>query len=139
MRRARWSSRLGFLARPQPLIVGLRSILPDGGLVSRVRVLVARIYPLVFMEKNEAGRSMFRSERFHRKASDGSVFEFERQMEKMVDDVERETDLRERQRRRHNGSAGCLSDEERRSSIIAEAQKRMQQVLSSRKKVGRFE
>lgn len=50
-RRARWYAKLGFQDNPGPINVPLNSILSSGGLVSCVTAYVARVYPIVFMEK----------------------------------------------------------------------------------------
>ena len=67
--------------------------MPEGGLVSLVRVFVARIYPVVFMEKNAGDKTLFRSERYYRKTVENVASDYERMMEKIVEDVERETDI----------------------------------------------
>ncbi|PNF27328.1 hypothetical protein B7P43_G02761 [Cryptotermes secundus] len=60
-RRARWDTKLGFHINPGPLPISLTSILPAGGVVSRVSVTVVRVYPLVYVEKLDEGRSVSRS------------------------------------------------------------------------------
>ncbi len=61
---------------------------------------------------------------------------FERMMEKVVEDIEREEDEQERKRIRADGNRLRnkeinLTDEEKRSRILAEAQKRMQMNMKS--------
>ena len=111
--------------------------MPEGGLVSLVRVFVARIYPVVFMEKNAGDKTLFRSERYYRKTVENVASDYERMMEKIVEDVERETDEEERKRRRINGNRSDfnLTDEEKSRKIQVEARKRMEQALSTRKQV----
>ena len=111
--------------------------MPEGGLVSLVRVTVARIYPVVFMEKNPGGKTLFRSERYYRKTVENVASDYERMLEKIVEDVERETDEEERKRRRINGNRSDfnLTDEEKSRKIQVEARKRMEQALSTRKQV----
>ena len=62
-RRARWFSKLGYQRVPHPFPVTLSSVFPDGGLVGCVDVVVARVYPLLCMEKVEGRRNVFRNER----------------------------------------------------------------------------
>ena len=138
VRRARWSTRLGFFKDPRPFPIGLRSILPDGGLVSHLRVLVARIYPLVYMEKNGDGQTVFRSERYYWRASESAACDYERMMEKIVDDVEREAEERQRKRRRIGGTANShhhLTEEQTQLEIQTETRKRLEQMLANRKQV----
>lgn len=59
---------------------------------------------------------------------------YERMMEKLVEDIEREEDEQERKRTRAEGSRHKnvnLSDEERRCKVLTEAQKRMQANMKS--------
>ncbi|KAJ1525137.1 hypothetical protein ONE63_009973 [Megalurothrips usitatus] len=61
-RRARWHAKLGFQDNPGPMRISLGSILSSGGVVSCVSVYIARVYPLVFMEKTQ-DRTIIRSQR----------------------------------------------------------------------------
>jgi breast cancer 2 susceptibility protein len=56
-RRARWDIKLGFHTQPGPLHISLTSILPGGGNVSSVSVTVVRVYPLLYVEKLDEGKS----------------------------------------------------------------------------------
>lgn len=81
-RRARWYAKLGFQANPGPINMPLSSILSSGGLVSCVTAYVARVYPLVFMEKT-AERTVVRSQRAEAK----EVAKCERRREQLADKV----------------------------------------------------
>ena len=45
-RRARWYARLGYCRHPQPPPLPICSLLPRGGLVGCVDVIITRVYPL---------------------------------------------------------------------------------------------
>jgi BRCA2, oligonucleotide/oligosaccharide-binding, domain 1/BRCA2, helical len=55
-RRCAWHVSLGAQREPT-FSVPLRSIVPDGGFVGAVDIVVQRVYPLLFMETSEAGGS----------------------------------------------------------------------------------
>lgn len=50
-RRIVWYAKLGYQMYPGPLLVPLKTIHPKGGVIGHLRVHVARVYPLRFMEK----------------------------------------------------------------------------------------
>ncbi|XP_049827738.1 breast cancer type 2 susceptibility protein homolog [Schistocerca gregaria] len=60
-RRARWDCRLGFCRQPGPLPVSLSSLKPAGGVISCVSAVIARVYPVVYMEKGPDGKAEFYS------------------------------------------------------------------------------
>ena len=45
-RRARWDAKLGYASHPHPMLVPLCSLLPDGGTVGGIDVVITRVYPL---------------------------------------------------------------------------------------------
>lgn len=55
-RRAHWLSKLGYTAVPEPLAISLSSILARGGLVPQIKVVLARVYPMLYMERNTGGK-----------------------------------------------------------------------------------
>lgn len=55
-RKIRWDAKLGFQKNPGNLIISLNSILPDGGPISRLDVIIVRIYPFLYVEKTVDGR-----------------------------------------------------------------------------------
>lgn len=135
-RRARWDSKLGFYSKPLPFPIALASILPDGGVISHIRVHIIRVYPVTYMEKAPDGKTIFRGERQYRRITESAAVRYERMMEKVVEDIEREEDEQERKRSRADGDRRHkkginLTDEEKRSRILAEAQKRMQMNMKS--------
>lgn len=56
-RRVRWYTKMGFAHLPEIPAVPLSSILPGGGFVACTRVLVVRVYPLLFVEKTAEGKN----------------------------------------------------------------------------------
>ncbi|XP_057378960.1 uncharacterized protein LOC130701035 [Daphnia carinata] len=135
-RRARWDSKLGFYSKPLPFPIALASILPDGGVISHIQVHIIRVYPVTYMEKAPDGKTIFRGERQYRRITESAAVRYERMMEKVVEDIEREEDEQERKRLRGDGDRRNkkginLTDEEKRSRILVEAQKRMQMNMKS--------
>ncbi|XP_024084082.1 breast cancer type 2 susceptibility protein-like isoform X2 [Cimex lectularius] len=63
VRRVRWYSKMGFFRNPGPIVVGLNSILPNGGLIGLTTGVVARVYPLLFMSKDTEGKTVLRNDR----------------------------------------------------------------------------
>lgn len=61
-RRTRWFTRLGYQPCPHPFLVPLSSLFSDGGTVGCTEAVIARIYPLIYMEKAD-GRNIFRNVR----------------------------------------------------------------------------
>ena len=62
-RRARWFARLGYQDCPLSFPLPLPSLFPDGGLVGCTQAVIARVYPLIHMEKVKEGKNIFRSSR----------------------------------------------------------------------------
>jgi breast cancer 2 susceptibility protein len=62
-RRAQWDAKLGYQRDPRPMHVPLSSVLPAGGKVGFTSFLIARVYPLLYMEKTADGRKVFRTSR----------------------------------------------------------------------------
>ncbi|KAJ3154706.1 Breast cancer 2, early onset [Geranomyces variabilis] len=65
--RARWNARLGY-QRSRHFIVGLRQVLPGGGAVPCVDVVVCRRYVPRFLEKLPEGGSVFRNQKAEEEA-----------------------------------------------------------------------
>ena len=78
---------------------------------------------------------MFHSERHYRRISDNASLRYERLMEKMIEDIERQEEEQERKRmkRSDDGQSSKPSEEEKRMRIHAEATKRMAANSSSQK------
>ena len=68
-RRARWYTRLGYQPCPHPFPVPLSSLFPDGGVVGYAEAVIARVYPLIYMEKLADGKYIFRNARSEERAS----------------------------------------------------------------------
>lgn len=81
------------------------------------------------------GKTVFHGERQYRKISESATMHYERVMEKLIDDIEREEDEQDRKRTRADGGrlqlTKNLTDEEKRSKILDEAQKRMRANMKS--------
>lgn len=54
-RRARWYAKLGFQPNPRPFPTGLEALFADGGKVGCVDAVIARVYPVTYLEKGEEG------------------------------------------------------------------------------------
>ena len=76
-RRALWYAKLGYQPTPRPFPVPLMSVFPDGGLVGCTDIVIARVYPLAYLEKREGEKSVLRSERLELKIA--ALHETERQ------------------------------------------------------------
>ncbi|XP_012165483.2 breast cancer type 2 susceptibility protein homolog isoform X2 [Bombus terrestris] len=68
-RRARWDMKLGYTVPSGPMCTKLKTIYPNGGLIGKIKVIVARVYPMLYHEKTSAGESIFRNARCEEKAS----------------------------------------------------------------------
>lgn len=56
-RRAKWDTRLGFYRVPSNFHIYLDTVLPNGGNIGKIIVCVVRLYPLLYMEKNNENGS----------------------------------------------------------------------------------
>ncbi|XP_047483960.1 breast cancer type 2 susceptibility protein homolog [Penaeus chinensis] len=111
-RRAKWWSRLGLAPQCGPLPTLIRGIQGDGGLVGRLTVLLARVYPPLYFEKT-GGKSVFRSERAHNRLLRENQREKERNVHQILAEVEREFDSRAvSQRQSRKTSSSVLRGEE---------------------------
>lgn len=52
-RRARWHAKLGFCRESWPFAISLNSVKGNGGVITRMKAYVLRIYPMVFMVKQK--------------------------------------------------------------------------------------
>ena len=81
------------------------------------------------------GKTIFHGERRYRRISENAAMQYERMMEKLMEDIEREEDEKERKRTRTEGGQrkmeANLMDEEKQCRVLAEAQKRMQANMKS--------
>ena len=67
-RRALWDTKLGFHAHVKPFHISLTSVRPDGGKVGCTSFTLARVYPLLYMERKADGSKAFRTMRAEEKA-----------------------------------------------------------------------
>ncbi|XP_012140339.2 breast cancer type 2 susceptibility protein [Megachile rotundata] len=68
-RRARWDTRLGYIVPSGPLCIKLRTVNPNGGLIGKIKVLITRVYPMLYREKTSTGESITRNARCEEKAN----------------------------------------------------------------------
>ncbi|XP_011141415.2 breast cancer type 2 susceptibility protein homolog [Harpegnathos saltator] len=67
-RRARWDLKLGYAPRSGPISVRLRDVCPNGGLIGKMTIVVARVYPMLYHEKTVSGESVLRNAKSEEKA-----------------------------------------------------------------------
>ena len=89
-RRARWYTRLGYQPSPRPFPLPLSSLFPDGGRVGVTEAVIARVYPIVYMEKMKDGKAVFRNSRAEQRASRAQQLLRERKIEAISSRVRRE-------------------------------------------------
>ncbi|XP_071874320.1 breast cancer type 2 susceptibility protein isoform X2 [Bombus fervidus] len=68
-RRAKWHMKLGYTVPSGPMCTKLKTIYPNGGLIGKIKVIVARVYPMLYHEKTSTGESIFRNARCEEKAN----------------------------------------------------------------------
>ncbi|XP_043514610.1 breast cancer type 2 susceptibility protein homolog isoform X1 [Frieseomelitta varia] len=68
-RRAKWDTKLGYIVPSGPICVKLKTIYPNGGLIGKIKVTIARVYPMLYHEKTSSGESIFRNTRCEEKAN----------------------------------------------------------------------
>ncbi|XP_060811194.1 breast cancer type 2 susceptibility protein homolog isoform X2 [Bombus pascuorum] len=68
-RRAKWYMKLGYTVPSGPMYTKLKTIYPNGGLIGKIKVIVARVYPMLYHERTSAGESIFRNARCEEKAN----------------------------------------------------------------------
>ena len=89
-RRARWYAKLGYQRFPRPFPISLSSVYPDGGLVGCTEVVVARVYPILYMEKIKDGGNVFRGSWAEDRVAASYETVRQRRMEVVCGRVERE-------------------------------------------------
>ncbi|XP_035730914.1 breast cancer type 2 susceptibility protein homolog isoform X2 [Vespa mandarinia] len=68
-RKVRWDTKLGYTRCSGPMLIKLRNVCPNGGLIGKLKVLITRTYPMLYHEKNASGESIFRNSRCEEKAN----------------------------------------------------------------------
>ncbi|KAL2728865.1 breast cancer type 2 susceptibility protein isoform X5 [Vespula squamosa] len=67
-RRIKWNTKLGYTRCPGPMLIKLKNVCPNGGLIGKLKVVITRTYPMLYHEKNASGESIFRNSRCEEKA-----------------------------------------------------------------------
>ncbi|KAG4075254.1 hypothetical protein HA402_003045 [Bradysia odoriphaga] len=99
-RRARWDSTLGYCKNPGPFKVSLRSVWGNGGNISKLRICVLRVYPVVYIDpKNLAD---VHSEKVERRRSINDEREKSTILEKIINEVTRDFEEEEKSARYEN-------------------------------------
>ncbi|XP_071846673.1 uncharacterized protein [Apostichopus japonicus] len=88
-RRARFDARLGIQSDPRPFPVPLKSVRGNGGAVGCVDVIIARVYPMQYMEKYPDGSSVFRSLRAEERAAAEFLKTKQRKMEIIYSQIQK--------------------------------------------------
>ncbi|CAL7935898.1 unnamed protein product [Xylocopa violacea] len=60
-RRARWDTKMGYIVPSGPMHIKLKTVYPHGGLIGKIKVTIARVYPMLYHEKTSSGESIFRN------------------------------------------------------------------------------
>ncbi|KAL1455983.1 hypothetical protein WDU94_000742, partial [Cyamophila willieti] len=94
-RRAHYQSRLGYCSLVTPLTVSLCSILHRGGLVPQLNVILARIYPTLYLEKHIGGKSLIRNEKMENRALMKFQKYYEKQLEMIYARLKKQTESEE--------------------------------------------
>ncbi|KAJ3014605.1 UNVERIFIED_CONTAM: Breast cancer 2, early onset [Siphonaria sp. JEL0065] len=79
---ARWDTKLGYQTRPVPFQVGIGRIVKDGGAIPLIDAVIMRVYPIVYVEKNNKQMTEAENEEEERKYQTAFANECERLMAK---------------------------------------------------------
>ncbi|KAK4877391.1 hypothetical protein RN001_009897 [Aquatica leii] len=82
-RRAAWDAKLGYQKIVKPFSLSLDSIHCEGGIVGCVKIYIARVYPLRYMEKFIKGKAVWRNI----KAEEKRIREWENQQTKELEAI----------------------------------------------------
>ncbi|XP_028178923.1 breast cancer type 2 susceptibility protein [Ostrinia furnacalis] len=134
-RRARWDARLG-LHGNAAILTELSSVKPEGGKVSKLRLYVTRVYPMLYVEKFEDGSTVTRSERLENIHQ--IKYESDRQtaMEKLYEEVEKELSDQESQdsigsQLKHRKLSAEFMTESQTKSLEAKSSKKREKLLQN--------
>lgn len=64
-RRTRWYTKLGYCKEAWPFAVSLNSVYGSGGVITRTKAFVLRVYPLVFAVKEKSGENQRTGKNHH--------------------------------------------------------------------------
>ncbi|KAF9321102.1 Breast cancer 2, early onset [Podila horticola] len=131
-RLARWDEKMGFQRAPIQWTIRIRNILPDGGIVPGLDVVVLRKYPVVFMEKLENGTKIRRSGREEARAQDAHRSKMEKRHQEIVEEVEKELMPRLGQEEMLDRSEMEQEISMRISEMVAQMQRDVQAMFSIR-------
>ncbi|KAG0197828.1 Breast cancer 2, early onset [Mortierella sp. GBA30] len=86
-RLARWDKKLGFQREPMVWTTRLRNIMPQGGLVPALDVIVLRRYPVMYLETLEDGTKIRRTAREEDRAAEAHRDAMQKRYQEMVTQV----------------------------------------------------
>lgn len=52
-RRAKWYTKLGYYKEPWPFAISFNSVNENGGMITRTRAYIVRVYPMIYAIKQE--------------------------------------------------------------------------------------
>lgn len=58
-RRAAWYTKLGYQRQCDPVAIPLRTIHPKGGPIAHIKIFIARVYPLRYLEHVDGAKGMY--------------------------------------------------------------------------------
>ncbi|XP_075707817.1 breast cancer type 2 susceptibility protein isoform X2 [Rhinoderma darwinii] len=94
-RPARWYVGLGYFPDPRPFCLRLSSLLPEGGIVGCVDVLIQRIYPMQWMVKMANGTYVFRNERAEEREAEKHSAKQQKSLEVLFVNIQEEYEKQE--------------------------------------------
>ena len=96
VRLAKWHHKLGHTKdlRGPPKPTPLSCILNDGGTIGVIKVWLARVYPLIYLEKNFQGKNVMRSERAHLRRIQNQSSHHASVMDQVLKEAETENEKR---------------------------------------------
>ncbi|EFA00407.2 breast cancer type 2 susceptibility protein homolog [Tribolium castaneum] len=102
-RRALWHAKLGYQKCPDPCLLKLASFYPNGGLIGCIKVYIARVYPLKYLEKQNT-HSVWRNQA----AEDLRVIEWESHirdnLQKMEETIRKDYEMNRTKSKKSNVS-----------------------------------
>ncbi|CAH0385559.1 unnamed protein product [Bemisia tabaci] len=99
-RRAKWDAKMGFFHDSGPIPVRLDSVLCGGGVVGKLHVFIARVYPVLYLSKGANGKSVFLNEKLEISQRTSEDREKSKRMEAMFNEVKKELEEESRKKTR---------------------------------------